>query len=195
MESDSYLNDSDTTLERRISPFDHTNHFVVGGSYELPVGQGRAIPLSSTWARLAFEGWRVNGIYTYQTGMPIVWTTDMVYNGQPITLDPRQTNGPAFNTSVFDTASKDQFQFHVRTFPSTFNDLRTDAINNFDASILKNFNTGGSTYLQFRFEVFNVLNHTTFAAPNVTPTSASFGLITAQANIPRSVQLGLRFVF
>jgi hypothetical protein len=195
MESDSYLNDTDTQLERRISPFDHTNHFVVGGSYELPFGQGRAVPLSSTWARLAFEGWRVNGIYTYQTGAPIFWSTDMVYNGTPITLDPRQTTGPAFNTSAFATASKDQFQFHVRTFPSTFSSLRSDAINNFDASILKNFMTGGSSYLQVRFEAFNVLNHTTFSAPNVTPTSASFGLITAQANIPRSVQLGLRFVF
>jgi hypothetical protein len=195
MEADSYLNDSDTAPERRISPFDHTNHFVVGGSYELPFGRGRAIPLSSTWTRLAFEGWVVNGIYTYQTGAPIVWTTDMVYNGDQIVLDPRQTSGPSFNTTAFATASNAQFQDHIRTFPSTFSNLRTDAINNFDASILKNFITGGSTYLQFRFEVFNVLNHTTFAGPNVTPTSASFGLITSQANIPRSVQLGLRFVF
>ena len=195
MESDSYLNDSDTQLERRISPFDHTNHFVAAASYELPIGANRAIPVSSTWARLAFEGWRVNGIYTYQTGAPIVWTTDMVYNGTPITLDPRQTNGPAFNTSAFATASKDQFQYHIRTFPSTFSNLRTDAINNLDASILKNFMTGGSTYLQLRFEIFNALNHTTFAAPNVTPTSASFGIISSQANLPRSVQLGLRFVF
>jgi hypothetical protein len=195
MESDSYLNDSDTTLERRISPFDHTNHFVVGASYELPFGQGRAVPLSSTWARLAFEGWRVNGIYTYQTGGPIFWSTDMVYNGDPIALNPRQTNGPAFNTSAFATASNAQFADHIRTFPSTFSDLRADAINNLDASILKNFNTGGGSYLQFRFEIFNAMNHTTFAAPNVTPTSASFGLISAQANLPRSVQLGLRFVF
>jgi hypothetical protein len=195
MESDSYLNDSDTQLERRISPFDHTNHFVAAASYELPIGANRAIKVSSTWARLAFEGWRVNGIYTYQTGAPIFWSTDMVYNGTPITLDPRQTNGPAFNTNAFATASKDQFQYHIRTFPTTFGNLRADAINNLDASILKNFVTGGSTYLQLRFEIFNALNHTTFAAPNVTPTSASFGIISSQANIPRSVQLGLRFVF
>ena len=119
----------------------------------------------------------------------------MVYNGDPIVLDPRQTNGPSFNTTAFATASNAQFADHIRTFSSTFGNLRTDALNNFDASILKNFITGGSTFLQFRFEAFNVLNHATFAAPNVTPTSASFGLITTQANIPRSVQLGLRFVF
>ncbi len=195
MESDSYLNDTDTQLERRISPFDHTHHFVAAASYELPFGQGRAVNLSSRAARLALEGWRVNGIYTYQTGAPIYWSTDMVYNGAAITLDPRNVDGPAFNTSAFDTNSKDQFQYHIRTFPTTFDSLRQDAINNWDASILKSFSTGGSSYLQFRIEIFNLFNHTTFGAPNVTPTSASFGLITSQANLPRQAQIGARFVF
>ena len=195
MESDSYLNDTDTRLERRISPFDHTHHFVAAASYELPFGQGRAVPLTSHAARVAFEGWRINGIYTYQTGAPIYWSTDMVYNGVPIAVDPRNVDGPAFNTSAFDTNSKDQFQYHIRTFPTTFDSLRQDAINNLDGSILKGFSTGGSSYLQVRLEIFNLLNHTTFGAPNVTPTSSAFGLITSQANLPRQVQLGARFVF
>jgi hypothetical protein len=195
MEADSYLNDTDTRLERRISPFDHTHHFVAAATYELPFGRDRAVPLSSTWARLLFEGWRVNGIYTYQTGASLYWSTDMVYNGTPITLNPRQADGPAFNASAFDTNSKDQFQYHIRTFPTTFGYLRQDAINNLDASVLKSFGTGGGSYMQVRFEVFNVLNRTTFNAPNVAPTSASFGLITSQANLPRQIQLGARFVF
>lgn len=195
MESDTYLNDTDTRLERRISPFDHTHHLVAAASYELPFGEGRAFPLSGAWMRAVLGGWHVNGIYTYQTGAPIFWSTDMVYNGAPITLDPRNTNGPAFNTSAFDTSSKDQFQYHVRTFPTTFSNLRQDAINNVDASVLKDVKTGGTTYLQLRFEIFNVLDYTTFSAPNVTPTNTSFGLISSQANLPREVQLGLRFVF
>jgi hypothetical protein len=195
MEADSYLNDTDLQLERRISPFDHTHHFVAAAGYELPFGANRAVPVTSWWARLALEGWRVNGIYSYQTGAPIYWTSDMVYNGAPISLDPRRIDGPAFNTSAFDTNSKDQFQYHIRTFPTTFSSLRQDAINNVDGSILKAISTGGNSYLQLRLEVFNVLNHTTFGAPNVTPTSASFGLVTSQANLPRQVQLGARFVF
>jgi hypothetical protein len=38
-------------------------------------------------------------------------------------------------------------------------------------------------YAQFRFEVFNTLNHASFAAPAVSSaTSSSFGTITSQAN-------------
>ncbi|HWW86556.1 MAG TPA: hypothetical protein VNZ26_23340, partial [Vicinamibacterales bacterium] len=195
MESDSYLNDTDTQLERRISPFDHTHHFVLAASYELPFGANRPIPLKAVWTRLLLESWSVNGIYTYQTGAPVYWTNDLVYNGTPITLDPRQVTGPALNVSAFDTNSKDQFQYHIRTFPTTFSDLRQDAIDNLDASILKRFITGGSSYLQLRFEAFNILNHTQFGPPNVTPANASFGTITSQANLPRQVQIGLRFVF
>src|SRR5581483_7936616 len=51
----------------------------------------------------------------------------------PITgLDPRQvTVGmPAFDTSHFVTASSQQFQFHLRTVPTTFSNLRQDGLNN-----------------------------------------------------------------
>ena len=52
-------------------------------------------------------------------------------------------------------------QYHIRTFPSTFDNLRADATNNFDASVLKRFDLAGGAYFQIRFEVFNVLNHFT----------------------------------
>ena len=32
IEADTYLNDEDTTPTRRVSPFDHTHHFTVGGT-------------------------------------------------------------------------------------------------------------------------------------------------------------------
>jgi hypothetical protein len=51
------------------------------------------------------------------------------------------------------------------------------------------------TYLQLRFEVFNVLNHATFAQPNTTASNSGFGTITATSNRPRTIQAGLRLVF
>lgn len=39
------------------------------------------------------------------------------------------------------------------------------------------------------------MNHPVFDTPNMQVTSASFGTITAQANRPRQLQIGLRFVY
>jgi hypothetical protein len=41
----------------------------------------------------------------------------------------------------------------------------------------------------------SIVNHPTFAAPNAQATSASFGIINTQANRPRTIQIGARFVF
>lgn len=202
IEEDTWLNDTDTKFEKRVSPFDHPQHFVVASSYQLPIGKGRAIDLNSRWTNALLGGWILNGIYTYQTGAPLVWSNgstttigDYVYFGGNLALDPRQVNGVAFNTSDFDTKSADQLQFHIRTFSTTFPNLRADGINNLDASLLKSFTFTEHAYFQLRFETFNILNHPTFSAPNTTPTSTSFGLITAQANLPRQIQLGARLVW
>jgi hypothetical protein len=205
IEEDSWLNDTDLSPEKRISPFDHPNHFVLAAVYELPVGRGKPLNLESRWANAAFGGWVATGIYTFQTGQPINWVNgstttpgDYIYYGGNIDLNPRGVAGPttpAFNTSVFDTASATQLEYHIRTFSTTFPNLRQDGINNFDTSLLKRFSFTERMYLQLRLEAFNVVNHPTFAAPNAQATSASFGIINTQANRPRTIQIGARFVF
>jgi hypothetical protein len=204
MEEDTWLNDTDPRPEKRIGVFDHTHRGVITMTYELPIGQGRAIALNSRLANTLLGGWQVNGIYTKQSGQPFTWmgtssTTigDLVYFGTPLVFNPRQVDGPAFNISAFDTKSADQFAYHIRTFSTTFSSLRGDGTNEMNASILKRFNikSDGQTYLQLRGEFFNVMNHPTFAFPNLAPTNSGFGLITATSNRPRQVQLGARLVF
>jgi len=87
----------------------------------------------------------------------------------------------------FNTVSTAQFKYHIRTFPTTFGSARLDSINNVNASLLKWFDLSEHSYLQLRFETFNLFNHTQFAAPNTTATSSSFGMITAQSNLPREI--------
>jgi len=202
IEQDSWLNDTDTHLEKRISPFDRTHHVAAAVTYQLPFGKGKAVNLESRWANLLAGGWGVNSIYSYQTGAPIEWVNgssttvgDYVYLGGPLNLDNRQFNGTAFDTTKFNTNSAQQFQFHIRTFPTTFGNLRQDSANNVNASLLKRFDITERAYLQLRFEAFNLFNHTQFAAPNVTATSSAFGTITSQANLPREIQIGGRLVF
>src|SRR5262249_52773908 len=112
-----------------------------------------------------------------------------------IVLNNRENNTVAFNTSAFDTKGPDQFQYHIRTFSTTFPDLRQDGINEWSPSVTKRVAFGEKTRLEVRAEFYNVLNHPTFSAPNTTATNSGFGLITTQANRTRAVQLGARFVF
>ena len=226
IERDSWLNNTDTIPEKRISPFDHTLRFVTAVNYDLPVGRGKPLSVESRWLDEVIGGWRVNAIYTYQTGAPILFMNGSTNNpgdyalcsvptlsgacpnganGVPqaaflidptsLNMNARQTNGPAFDISRFVTASAQQFQFHLRTFPTTFSALRQDAQNNLDASVIKRFDVTERTYFQFRFEAFNVLNHAVFGAPNLTATNAQFGIINSQANRARQIQVGARFVF
>jgi hypothetical protein len=51
------------------------------------------------------------------------------------------------------------------------------------------------TRLEFRFEVFNLLNRTIWGNPDSTITSANFGRVTTLNNSPRQMQLGLRLEF
>ncbi len=197
-----WLNDTDPGPEKRISPFDHPNRFVAAISYELPFGRGRHFSFDSRWANLAIGGWSLNSVYTYQTGAPITWVNgstaspgDYVYFGDKIVLNNRETNGPAFNTSAFDTKAADQLQYHLRTFSTTFPDLRQDGINQWDASALKRFYITEKTGFELRAEAYNVINHPTFAAPNTTATNSQFGVITAQSNRTRTMMFGARLIF
>src|SRR5207248_2495473 len=66
IERDSWLNNTDTALEKRISPFDHPLRFVTAVNYDLPVGRGRLLNIESRLLDEVVGGWSINGVYTYQ---------------------------------------------------------------------------------------------------------------------------------
>ncbi len=75
------------------------------------------------------------------------------------------------------------------------NGIRGPAYWTTDASLRKNFPLFEKVTMQFRFEVFDFLNHPNWGAPNVTPTSGSFGTITGKTNDDRQLQLALKAIF
>ena len=70
-----------------------------------------------------------------------------------------------------------------------------DGINEWSPAVTKLIRFTEKASLQLRCEAYNVLNHPVFSPPNTTATNSGFGTITTQANRPRTLQLGARFVF
>ncbi len=202
IENDSWLNSSDPRPEKRVSPTDRPNRFVAAVTYELPIGQGKALHFNSRLANSLIGGWVVTTMYQYQTGGPVTWLNasssspgDYVYLGAPLNLNNRNVNGAAFDTTAFDTKAADAFNYHLRTFPTTFNNLRGDGINQLDASVLKRFRISETKRFELRFEAYNLPNHPVFAAPNTQASASGFGTITATANRFRTMQAIARIYF
>ena len=67
---------------------------------------------------------------------------------------------------------------------------------NVDASLAKRFNMGGTRYLEFRAEAFNLLNHPNFGPPGRDiATPSTFGIITSTVGAPRVVEFVVKFYF
>ena len=62
------------------------------------------------------------------------------------------------------------------------------------SAVLKNIKVAESMSLQFRAELFNILNHPNFRLPDSDISSPTFNQILAAA-IPRQVQFALKFLF
>ena len=216
IDQDTYLNDTDLTPERRISPYDHPNRIVLAVVYDIPFGRGKRFNVQNRWLNALVGGWSINSIYQYQTGAPVTWVngsttspgdyvlangtnnldmSTIAFNKRSADLNTAGATIPSFTTSAFVTASANQFQYHIRTFPTTFSSVRLDGINEWSPSVSKRFEFTERMGLQLRLESYNVLNHPVFGPPNTAASNAAFGTITTQANVPRTLQLGARFVF
>lgn len=195
----SYLNPQDVRPEKRIAADDRPQHLVASGTWELPFGQNRRYRVNVPVASYLASGWNLTSIFTFQPqGAPLSWG-DIIYKGDSLNdlhVNPHNPNG-AFDVTQFDRVSGDQpvTGTHIRTLPSQVAHARQDGIVALDMSIIKNNRITERVNAQLRADFFNALNHPSFSAPNLSPTSGAFGTITSQANLPRTIQLGLRVAF
>lgn len=187
--------------EKGLSDFDHRNRFVTNFLYDIPL-----LKHSEGWTHMAFAEWQVGGIWTLQSGAPFTvnLSTDVANNGEPLSGPSQRPNltcnpndGPRttlkwFNTSCFSTPAA-----------FTYGDAGRDIVigpglDDFDASIQKQFPIRESMNLQFRWDIFDFFNHPNFNAPigagRLLSISSSFGQITS-ANDPRDMQFSLRLAF
>ncbi len=68
-------------------------------------------------------------------------------------------------------------------------------MNQVDFSIIKTFRITEKVVMTYRCEFFNSTNRAIFNAPDLVPSSSTFGKITSQANTPRRIPMALRLTF
>ena len=192
-------------LEKSIGAFDQTHVAKFNTVYELPFGTGKRW-LTHGVLNQAFGGWRVTAVQVYASGFPVAVTRNSnlpIFNGvnRPYITS---YDWRASYTGSFDPA-KDLF-FNPSAFPAQPNYLLGNATRNNplvrafptlneNISLGKTFPLTERFHLDFRAEAFNLLNRVVFAAPTASAAninSTSFGTVTAQSNMPRDLQLGLK---
>ena len=194
LEKRSRLNDLDPLLEKRTAAEDRPYRLVWSGTYDLPFGTGKAFGKSANrFVNYAIGDWNVNLITTFTTGTALGWG-NVIYLGGPLNLDPHNVDS-SFDTSRFNRVVAQQLGSNLRTLPSRFANLRADSVQQVDFSIIKGFRITERLRMTYRCEFFNSTNRAIFNAPDLGPTSSTFGKILSQANTPRRIQMGLRLVF
>jgi hypothetical protein len=184
--------------ERSLDPQDVSKRAVFSGVWDLPIGRGRMI--GSSWSKpvdLFIGGWQVNGIVSFQSGLPLVMTStgsprpNRVAKGTPPSGPIQNNLTRAFDTSAFAVPAAFTFGNSSRTAP----DMRTHGIANYDLSLFKSWQLREYLKLQFRMESFNAFNRVQFGPPGTQAGSTAFGVINTQFNIPRQLQFAAKLIF
>ena len=191
--------------------YDVRNVGVVSVVYELPFGRGKAYANSLQGVGGALvNGWSVDSILTLQGGFP--FTAQLSYNpsNNGDTRNPvRPFNNPSFSGSPILGTPAQWFNPNVFLQPPAnsgfFGNAKRDNLTGpgmatWDFSAIKNTQLREGLNLQFRAEIFNLLDRANFNTPNLitfTPTgvSGSAGVITATSTTARQVQFALKLVW
>jgi hypothetical protein len=200
----------DLRLLKSIAVFDQTHAVKLTYVYELPVGRGKRY-LSTGVAGAIVGGWRVSGIQSYASGLPMNigtnaptfpigeytnrptvttyqgWTLPYSGKFQPFQesyLQP-QTFFPVQSTTSFGNSTRYNPDF--RTWPQFNEDLGVSRI----------FSIKEKARIEVRAEAFNILNRTWFGPISGATTlgNPNWGKWQAQANSPRQMQLAAKLTW
>jgi hypothetical protein len=200
--------------DRGLGTFDVRHVAVANVTYALPVGHGkRFLGGLEGFANAAASGWTVNSIVTLQGGFP--FSPQLSYNpsNNGDTRNPvRPFANPAFAGPVI--LGKPGQWFNPNAFVAPANTpanggfygnvgrdtLIGPGLATWDFSVLKDTRISERLNLQFRAEIFNLLNRANFNLPNAvvfTPSGVSptAGVITSTSTTSRQVQFGLKLLW
>jgi hypothetical protein len=198
-----------------LATYDVRNAAAINAVYTLPFGKGQ--PFASGlegWSDALVSGWSVNSIVTVQSGFP--FTPQLSYNpsNNGDTRNPvRPFVNPNFTGPVILGSPSQWFNPNAFLAPppnSGFygnlgrNTLIGPGLATWDFSAFKTTTLRERLSLQFRAEIFNLLNRANFNTPNLitftasgptTKTSGTAGAITSTSTSSRQVQFGLKLIW
>jgi hypothetical protein len=184
-------NSYDLRGDRGLSDFDARHRFVARAIYDLPFHSNRLV-----------KGWQLATVIQAQSGNPVnILTSNSTVTGVANTLRPDVTGPIAIPGSVdgwFDTS--------VFSPVARFGNLGRNVVigpgfKNTDFSITRNAELGEKVRIQFRVEVFDLLNHANFGQPGNMVGTPGFGRITntrfptGESGSSRQMQLGVKLMF
>jgi len=194
--------------------YDVRNLGVMNVSYELPFGNGRQmLNGTSGWENGIVGGWTLNSIVTIQSGFPFTPQLSFNPSNDNDSRNPVRPNwNPAFTGPVILGGTTQWFNPQAFMVPAqgTFgnvgrNVLTGPGLGTWDFSVLKDIHLLERFNLQFRAEIFNLLNRVNLDTPNLivftsataTPAQASpvAGTFTQTSTTSRQVQFSLKLLW
>src|SRR5579862_1246473 len=208
-------NSMDLAAEKARSDFDYRHRLVLAYVYQLPIGKTMWQAGNSSLNYL-IKDWELSGVFTAQSGGPF---TPQI-SGDPSHADEQgviglgnPTDRPDVTGVSFYPATQTPNQFIQRSAfaaPAQFtfgnagrNILTGPGLSSWDFSVIRNFRISESKNLEFRTEIFNLLNRANFDIPQRDWASPSFGqifntlrpvagLASGRPGDPREIQFGFR---
>jgi Carboxypeptidase regulatory-like domain/TonB-dependent Receptor Plug Domain len=175
----------------------HRSAFSFG--YELPFGPGKNRLSSGVWSHVA-GGWQVSGIVRLASGFPFtVTSTNVCQCGSFI---PQRVNlvTPGNYGQLDDPTPNRWFDKTAYAVPPAGtqgtagrNTVRGPGTQVVDMSAIKRIQMG-QRRLEFRLEIFNLLNHANFGNPDANISNVTAGVIST-ADDGRNMQFGVRFLW
>ena len=159
--------------------------------------------------RGALGGWGIQGIVSMNGGqaLNVLANKDLVRNGYTAGTRPDHVAGTSYYApSNTDNAAGYAVWLNSAAFDVTtpynaqrYGNLSFDAVRgprsvNLDASVIKHIPVYHEQHVDFRIEMFNILNHANLNNPNTTVGNPNFGLVTTRSD-SRKIQFGLRYAF
>jgi hypothetical protein len=194
--------------------YDVRNAGVMNVSYDLPFGNGkRLFNGTGGWENGIASGWTLNSIVTIQSGFPLTPQLSFNPSNDNDSRNPvRPSWNPAFTGPVILGGTNQWFNPQAFMVPAqgTFgnvgrNVLTGPGLATWDFSVLKDTHLFEKFNLQFRAEIFNLLNRVNlntpnlivFTSPTATPAQASpvAGTFTQTSTTSRQVQFGLKLLW